>query len=90
MRVGLKNLKYFYELYKLSYKSDYSALENSTKCDTIVDIYKRLKSKYKQKLNIETVINYVHSKLNEETKLNNENIKFIIKTLKKTLDYANI
>ena len=83
-------IKYFYELYKLSYKSDYSALENSTKCDTIVDIYKQLKSKYKQKLNIETVINYVHSKLNEETKLNNENIKFIIKTLEKTLDYANI
>ena len=82
-------ISFFYDLFNICFKEQYINKLSSTE-EQIIDICKKLKAKYKQKLNIETIINYIYSKLNEETQLNSTNINILIKRLREDLSYANI
>lgn len=79
---------YFLDLYKLSYKEDFKFVEKSDK--QITEIYNKIKNKYKKKINVETITNYINSKLKEDFKLNENNLIYINKKLYEILDYANI
>ena len=82
-------ISFFYDLFNICFKEQYINKLSSIE-EQIIDICKKLKAKYKQKLNIETIINYISSKLNEETQLNSTNINILIKRLREDLSYANI
>ena len=53
--------------------------------DIILDIYSKIKDKYKEKLNKETFINWIRQELINKNKINNNNSNYIIDYLKTVL-----
>jgi len=75
----------FFDLYEMIFKEQYSERilrEEQSDENSIKDIYKLVKENSKKKVSEETFINYVLSKLNDNTKLSIENKNFLIEKLK--------
>lgn len=81
-------IMHLFELYKISMKSKYNDIQVFNK-DIIIDIYDKIKEKYKEKLNKETFINWIRQELIDKNKLNNDNTNYIINYLKQLLNNKN-
>lgn len=66
------------DLYKISIKEEYKLLVESN-IDNIVNIYTILKDKYKERINPETLKNYILSQLQQKYQLNQTNCDYVIK-----------
>ena len=77
-------IKHLYNLYKISMKDDYKDVKVFNE-DIILDIYSKIKDKYKEKLNKETFINWIRQELINKNKINNNNSNYIIDYLKNVL-----
>ena len=77
-------IKHLYNLYKISMKSEYNYIQVFNE-DIILDIYDKIKNKYKEKLNKETFINWIRQEIINVNQLNNYNITYIIDYLRNIL-----
>ena len=77
-------IKHLYNLYKISMKSEYNNIQVFNE-DIILDIYDKIKNKYKEKLNKETFINWIRQEIINVNQLNNYNITYIIDYLRNIL-----
>ena len=77
-------VKHLFNLYKISMKIEYDDVQVFNE-DIILDIYSKIKDKYKEKLNKETFINWIRQELINKNKLDNNNTNYIIKYLEKIL-----
>ena len=66
------------DLYKISIKEEYKLLVESD-IDNIVNIYTILKDRYKERINPETLKNYILSQLQQKYQLNQTNCDYVIK-----------
>lgn len=78
-------IPYFYELYEKAIGNKYEKLNVFNK-EIILDIYRQIKDKYKEKLYKKTFVNYIRSKLNEQKNINSYNINFIIEQINQILE----
>ena len=76
-------LKHFCYLYKTSIKEEY--VENKDEIYNIINIYNKLKNKFKTRVSTETIINWVRSVLLEKDNFNIKNTNYIIDKLTKIL-----
>ena len=53
--------------------------------DIIIEIYKKIKDKYKSKIEKQTLLNWIRSELINNDKVNSKNINFIINKLNNIL-----
>lgn len=72
-------IPYFFNIYKTAIKEEYEK-PNVFNQDIIVDIYKKIKEKYQEKILKKTFINLIRSKLMND-KIESENVNFIIDKL---------
>jgi len=75
------------KLYKLSMKKEFENFNKLNRSDLIKDIFIQIKSKYKNKFNVESFLNYVRSELQEQYNLNQHNSDIIINTYLKDIVY---
>lgn len=78
-------LKHFCYLYKTSIKEEYEYIENKDEIYNIINIYNKLKNKFKTRVSTETIINWVRSVLLEKDNFNIKNTNYIIDKLTKIL-----
>jgi len=78
-------IPYFYELYEKAIGSKYEKVNVFNK-EIILDIYKQIKDKYKEKLYKKTFINYIRSRLIDQQNIDSDNINFIIKHINQILE----
>lgn len=78
-------LKHFCYLYKTSIKEEYEYIENKDEIYNIINIYNKLKNKFKTRVSTETIINWVRSVLLEKDNFNVKNTNYIIDKLTKIL-----
>lgn len=78
-------LKHFCYLYKTSIKEEYEYIENKDEIYNIINIYNKLKNKFKTRVSTETIINWVRSVLLEKDNFNAKNTNYIIDKLTKIL-----
>ena len=72
----------FKKLYNISIKKEYKPTDNDTYIDDIIEIYTLLKNKFKERISVETLKQYIISQLQQEYKLNKNNIDYIINLYK--------
>jgi len=77
-------VKYMFELYKISMKSDYEDTKVYNE-EIIIDIYNRIKDRYKEKLNRITFLNWIRNELITKEKLTNDNTNYIVDKLNNIL-----
>ena len=78
-------LKHFCYLYKTSIKEEYEYIEHKNEIYNIINIYNKLKNKFKTRVSTETIINWVRSVLLEKDNFNAKNTNYIIDKLTKIL-----
>jgi len=81
-------IKHMFELYKLSMKVDYNDVKVFNE-EIIIDIYKKIKDKYKERLNKTTFINWIRNELITKDNLNNKNTNYIINILNNIFEVIN-
>ena len=81
-------VKYMFELYKISMKSDYEDTKVYNE-EIIIDIYNRIKDRYKEKLNRITFLNWIRNELITKEKLTNDNTNYIVKKLYNIIELIN-
>ncbi len=81
-------VKYMFELYKISMKLDYKDTKVYNE-EIIIDIYKQIKDKYKEKLNRITFLNWIRNELITKEQLNNNNTNYIIEQLNNIIELVN-
>lgn len=81
-------IKYMFELYKLSMKLDYKDTKVYNE-EIIIDIYRQIKDKYKEKLNKVTFLNWIRNELINKEQLNNNNTNYIIEKLSNIIELVN-
>ena len=72
-----------YSLEKLSYKQTYEL--SSSLDEDIKNMFVKIKQKYPNKVNKDTIVNYIFSKLNENKLLSVDNTNYIINKLKQLI-----
>jgi len=80
--------KHMFELYKLSMKENYDDVKVFNE-EIIIDIYNKIKDKYKERLNKITFINWIRNELISKDKLNNKNTNYIINILHNIFEVIN-
>ena len=75
---------HLFDLYSISMKSKYNDVQVFNE-DIIIDIYTKIKTKYKDKLNKNTFINWIRKEILEKDKVNNYNTDYIINYLSNIL-----
>lgn len=75
---------HLFDLYSVSMKTKYNDVQVFNE-DIIIDIYTKIKSKYKEKLNKETFINWIRKEILEKDNINNDNTNYIIDYLSNVL-----
>lgn len=78
-------IKYFIKAYLVSFGEEYKIDKTQNQEKIIIDIYTKIKNKYKNKLRKDTIINWVRSELIKENDINNKNIEFIINIIENIL-----
>ena len=73
----------FLNLYQLSYKQTYEL--SSSLDEDIKNMFVKIKQKYPNKVNKDTIVNYIFSKLNENKLLSVDNTNYIINKLKQLI-----
>ena len=73
----------FLNLYQLSYKQTYEL--SSSLDEDIKNMFVKIKQKYPNKVNKDTIVNYIFSKLNENKLLSANNTNYIINKLKQLI-----
>ena len=73
----------FLNLYQLSYKQTYEL--SSSLDEDIKNMFVKIKQKYPNKVNKDTIVNYIFSKLNENKLLSVNNTNYIINKLKQLI-----
>lgn len=76
----------FKELYKAVYKKDYVNVLNISIIDSILEMYRGIKSKRPLKIQKNTVIEYIRSQLKEKYKLSQENADYIYDKLNEIIE----
>lgn len=79
-------ITHFKELYTISFKEDYTVDTELSVNEIIIDIYTKLKERFKSRITDETITYWIMSVLNDNDHLNKDNINFIITYLKTILD----
>ena len=80
--------KHMFELYKLSMKEDYDDVKVFNE-EIIIDIYNKIKNKYKERLNKTTFVNWIRNELITKDNLNNKNTNYIIGILNNIFEVIN-
>lgn len=81
-------IPHLYDLYKKALKEDYKDTKVFND-DIIIDIYKKIKDKYKEKFEKSTLINWLRSELIDKNKIDSNNTNYIIDKLIKILNHEN-
>lgn len=76
------------KLYKLSMKKEFNNINKLENIELIKDIYSQIKTKYQNKFNVNSFINYVRSELQEQYNLNSNNSDIIINTYLNNIIYG--
>jgi len=80
--------KHMFRLYKLSMKEDYDDVKVFNE-EIIIDIYNKIKNKYKERVNKTTFINWIRNELITKDNLNNKNTNYIINILNNIIELIN-
>lgn len=81
-------IKYMFELYKISMGSNYGDVKIYNE-EIIIDIYKKIKNKYQEKLNKTTFLNWIRNELITKEQLTNNNTNYIVKKLYNIIELIN-
>ena len=81
-------IKYMFELYKISMKLDYKDTKVYNE-EIIIDIYRKIKDKYQEKLNKITFLNWIRNELITKEQLTNDNTNYIIDKLHNIIELVN-
>ena len=81
-------IPHLYNLYKMALKKDYDDTKVFNE-EIIIDIYKQIKEKYKDKIEKQTLVNWVRSELINTNKIDSNNVNYIIKQLNNILEHEN-
>lgn len=81
-------IKYMFELYKTSMKEDYGDTKVYND-EIIIDIYKRIKKKYREKLNKITFLNWMRNEFISSENLTNDNTNYVIDKLSEIIEFLN-
>ena len=81
-------VKYMFELYKISMGINYEDTKVYNE-ELIIDIYKQIKDKYKDKLNKNTFLNWVRNELIKKEQLTNDNTNYVVEKLDNIIELVN-
>jgi len=81
-------IPHFYNLYKKALKEDYDETKVFND-DIIIEIYRKIKDKYQEKIEKSTLVNWIRSELINTNKIDSSNTNYIINKLNQILEHEN-